>query len=549
MHPEKGRFYLPKNLNHASAKDRLLAYIIDFVAWSVVASILIGVLGGVGTYVSLAVYHLYFIVAHKMYGFTVGKQAMGIFIANAESTSVTWKQIVLRETVWKWVSAGFMMYGFIRLALMGEALHDKMSRTAVLTEKRKEDSFGKTAIVTVSVLVLFGSSVYYCITQTSFVGHLVVKRLAEKGHVVRGLKGNPKVGWSIDYWKGETPQGIFELRGIRFLYDFTSLYSVGRVHIKEIHVSSAALQLKNLPSFLQNQKDKKDVMPAEDAVEEKSMISGVTRILVDKVNLAKIRITRPGSEAIEVDRFYLSSLSLDKRDIMIKQAFIDASNIKLQVWDSHVDLSTGEMLLRSTFELRRGLHSSIIKPIGGKLEFHGKLYDPKLINAEAFDGRLRISYASNGLTVSARELTPSQYVRYDNALTHISAELRNRLCSGYGCLTGGKAYGSFYHTRKKFVFKDSEVWVAGQEQERMKLQLTSLWMNTITRAPIFSVSTDYTIDDFVSKMYFDKMYVVLTPEERGRVNRIRKDFFKYANRTLSSDAPKGAIPSREDFNK
>ncbi len=549
MLPDQGRFFLPKNLNHASPKDRLFAHLIDFVLLSVVSSFLIGALGGIGTYISIVAYHIYFIVAHKVYGFTVGKQAMGIFIANTESTSVTLKQIVLRETVWKWLSAVILMYGFLRLAVMGEALHDKMARTTVLTEKRKEVSFFKTAVVTMCMSLMFGSSVYYVVTQTAFVGHLAVKKLAEQGHIVRGLRGNPKSGWSIDYWKGETPHGTFELRGIRFIYDFTALYSVGNVHIKEIHVASAVMNMREMPRFLKKQNADEKQQAADAQEDGEGAVSRVARLLVDKVNLAKIRIARPGLDTIEVDQFSIVSLMIDRRDASVKQAYIDSSKIKLQIWDSNVHFASNTITLRSKFELRKGLHRAIIKPIVGSLKFEGEVYNPKLLDAEVFDGRLRLTYANNGLSVSARGLTPSLYVNYDNALRNITADLRNSVCSGYGCLTGGRAHGSFYHTNKKFLFRDQDVWAEGHEDDVMKLQLTSLWMNAISRSPIFSVATDYDIEDFVSILYYKKMYGDLAKAEKPRVDRIRKDFFKYSNRTLTSDTPKGAIPGIEDFNK
>lgn len=551
VHPEQGRFFLPKNLNHASFKDRLFAYIIDGVALSVASSLLIGVLGDVGTYTAFVVTHFYFIIGHKIFGMTVGKQAMGIFIANTESTSVTWQQIVLRETVWKWLSGAILFYGFLRLIFVGEALHDKLAKTAVLTEKRKEVSFFKTALVTVCMGVLFCSSVYYLVSQTAFVGHIVVKRLTEKGHVIRGLKGNPKSGWTVEYWKGEIPQGSFELRGIRFVYDFTALYSVGSVHIKEIHVTGATLRMKELPPFLKKGKAEEitAVSVPSVAAETDGLAAKVSRVLIDKVNLAKIRIVRPNAETIEVDRVHLQSLSIDRREASIKQAYINASNIQLQIWNSQVDFETGEIILRSDFELRKGLHTAIINPVKGRLEFHGQLFNPRTINAEFFDKRLRINYSANSLAVSARGLTPSKYIKYDSSLAVLNADMRNPMCSGYACLIGGKAYGSFFHTNKKFVFKGNEIWAVGHEDDKMKLQVTSLWMNTLTSAPIFSVSTDDNIEDFVSKMYFSKVYVDLNPKERHKADRIRKDFFKYGNRTLSSGSPKGAIPSRDDFNK
>lgn len=542
------RFFLPKTLNRAGAKDRLIAAIIDMIVLSVVSSFVIGTFGSFGSLLSIILCYAYFILGHKIFGVTVGKQAMGIFLASNDSAGLTWSQVILRETVWKWLSGFLLMYGYLRIYFVGEALHDKLSHTAVVSEKKMETSFLKATLVTISMVVIFLSSVYYLLMQTAFVGHYIVKQLEEQGHVIRGLKGNPKRGWSVDYWKGQSPQGSYELRGIRFYYDVSNLYDTGTLRVKEIQVSQALFKMNDLPAFLKKQKTSDTATSQKVAPVEESPTFMIRKMIVEKINFSNLKIERSGAETIEIKRFYIKQFEVDQERASIQQAFIDAPFIHFQLWNSHANLDGTKVVLKSEFELRKGLHRSILKTITGKVNFSGDIQAPKTMSVEVFDGRLKVAYFANSFTMRARNLTPSQYIQYDTQLTNITATVKNPYCSGYSCLIGNTGAGSFYHNKRKFVFNDSDVRAeGGASEDRMKLQLTSLWMNAISRSPIFSVSTDLELQDFVSQLYFAKNYYTLTPNDQKHIDVIRKDFFKYSNRTLTSE-PKGALPSREDFN-
>ncbi|MCC6138168.1 MAG: hypothetical protein IT287_06020, partial [Bdellovibrionaceae bacterium] len=376
----------------------------------------------------------------------------------------------------------------------------------------------------------------------------IVKKLEEQGHVIRGLKGTPKKGWTVDYWKGQSPQGTYELQDLRFHYDFSSLYETGTLRIKEIHVSRALYRMNDLPPFLQKQKVQK-ASPLQKE-EKKAVVSRsiLDKLIVEKINFANIKVVRNGAEDIDIKRFYIKQFEVDRQKASIQQAFIDAPFIKFQLWDSYVNLDGSNIVLKTEFELRKGLHRSILRTINGKLEFMGDIKTPRSIRAEAFNGGFKLNYYASSLSMQALRLTPSRYIRYDTNLTNITAKMRNDFCNGYSCLMGSRGSGVFYHNKRKFLFKGTDVWAEGSAPEdRMKLQLTSLWMNAISQSPIFSVSTDLELQDFVSNLYYSKTYFSLPLQDQKHVDIIRKDFFKYSNRTLSSE-PKGALPSREDFN-
>jgi uncharacterized RDD family membrane protein YckC len=544
-HKSKDRFFLPKTMNRASSKDRFVAYVIDMVVVSILSSLVVGAISFHASAVSLILNCLYFILGHKLYGVTVGKQAMGIFVASQESTGLTWKQTILREVFWKWVSAMLFMYGYIRILFFQEALHDKWGKTVVLSEKKADANFMKAALVTAIFIGLCVCSGYYAVTQTSLMGHVVAKSLIRQGHVIRGISGNPKKGWSIAYWKGQSEKGIYELNDIRFSYDFSKLYSTGILNIKEVNVSKAVYRVNDAVSFLNKNKSAIDKPEKSDKkpYDQQRLLS---KLLVGKINLGHLKIIRKNEIDIDINRFYISNLSVDKNQASFDQFYVDAPVVQFQAWNSSYDFATKVIDLKSNFQLRNGLHPSILKTVDGSIEYRGSLQNPNLVKAEFFGRRMRVGYAASNFYFKVNNFTPSQYLKYDKFVRNFSAVIQNRFCEGITCFTGGQARGQFVHNNKKFVFEGSSVWQPEIPNSRMKLQITSLLMNTLNTSPLFLVHTE-DLRNYISDIYFAKNYEMLSLEEKMNIDAVSKHYYKYTDRSTSSE--KGALPSRDDFNR
>lgn len=546
MFPDsKDRFFLPKTMNRASARDRFVAFVIDMVVVSVVASFVISTLGSAGTAVSVIFHYLYFILAHKLFGVTVGKQAMGIFLASNESTGLSWRRAFMREVFWKWVSGILLMYGYIRILFFQEALHDKWSKTAVLSERKVEASFLKAALVTFIFFGLCISTAYYSFTQTPLVGHIVAKHLMQQGHVIRGLSGNPTKGWRVGYWKGQSAQGSFELFDIHFAYDFSELYSSRILNIKEVNVAKAVYRMNGTPDFLNNKLPSRQQETSENQYNDQMVL--MSKLVVDKINLTHLKIIRKNEADIDLNRFYISKMSIDKNQASLAQAYIDSPSVHLQVWNSSVNFATKVVDIKSSFELRPSLHPSILKAIDGKIEFRGQLQNPSMVKAEIFKRRLSMYYVSSTFYLKVNNITPSQYIKYDGNIKNFSGEIKNRFCEGVSCLSGGQAKGQFVHNNKKFVFDGTSVWQDDKPESRMRLQMTSLFTDPANTAPLFLVHTEQDIKNYISDIYFAKNYDILSPAEKTNIEKVKKYYFKYSQRSTSSE--NGGLPSREDFNR
>jgi len=124
----------------ASLIDGMIIIIPMFILGLLVfALVSIGGLGSEGSGIFLRLFvpvliWIYFIVMTKNYGATLGKRAMGIKVISDKSENLSWGQVVLRETLGKFISAiilyiGYLMAGF---TARKQGLHDMIASTVVV---------------------------------------------------------------------------------------------------------------------------------------------------------------------------------------------------------------------------------------------------------------------------------------------------------------------------------------------------------------------------------------------------------------------------------
>jgi hypothetical protein len=97
----------------------------------------------------------YFIVMTKKYGATLGKKAFGLEVRSDKSESLSWGQVILRETIGKIVSYIIIYIGFIMAGFTGrkQALHDKIAGTVVVY-KDPNKKLGAGAVVLIIIACL-----------------------------------------------------------------------------------------------------------------------------------------------------------------------------------------------------------------------------------------------------------------------------------------------------------------------------------------------------------------------------------------------------------
>ncbi len=94
---------------------------------------------------NLLVSILYFAIMTKRYGGTLGKLAFGLQVISTDGGPLRWRQVILRESIGKWLSTLPLWFGFLRVvwAEKKQGLHDEMAGTAALIIKSSLYEYGK----------------------------------------------------------------------------------------------------------------------------------------------------------------------------------------------------------------------------------------------------------------------------------------------------------------------------------------------------------------------------------------------------------------------
>jgi len=76
----------------------------------------------------------YFIILTKVFGQTLGKMIVGIRVIRRKGGENSWGNIILRETIGKFLSAVLLLIGYLMAAFDGKkrALHDRIAGTYVV---------------------------------------------------------------------------------------------------------------------------------------------------------------------------------------------------------------------------------------------------------------------------------------------------------------------------------------------------------------------------------------------------------------------------------
>ncbi len=101
---------------------------------------------------------IYEIVLTYYFSATLGKMAMGIKVVSNNLGKISFIQVLLRETIGKFLSSVLLMIGFIMIAFDGkkQGLHDKIARSLVIKEPTKKV---KKWILVLAILLILVPSI------------------------------------------------------------------------------------------------------------------------------------------------------------------------------------------------------------------------------------------------------------------------------------------------------------------------------------------------------------------------------------------------------
>jgi len=120
-------------IKYAGFWIRYVASVIDALVL-IIPNMIISVVFDALSVPSLGTVFTYIILWTKKYQATLGKQAVGVRVISDKSESLSWGQLILRETIGKFISAIILLVGYIMAGFTErkQALHDKIASTAVV---------------------------------------------------------------------------------------------------------------------------------------------------------------------------------------------------------------------------------------------------------------------------------------------------------------------------------------------------------------------------------------------------------------------------------
>ena len=113
--------------------------------WGLLGAIYIRGWSNIWVVSNILVSAAYFAIMTKRYGATLGKLAFGLRVVSVDDKPLSWRQVILRESIGKWLSTLPLWFGFLRViwAEKKQGLHDEMAGTAVLIIKSSLYEYGK----------------------------------------------------------------------------------------------------------------------------------------------------------------------------------------------------------------------------------------------------------------------------------------------------------------------------------------------------------------------------------------------------------------------
>ncbi|WAA11688.1 RDD family protein [Fervidibacillus halotolerans] len=87
------------------------------------------------TFLSAVVFYLYFVLLTKYFGQTLGKMIFGLKVIPLTEEKFSWKTVLFREWIGRYISTSFMfLYFLVAFLPKKQGLHDFFSDTAVIHE-------------------------------------------------------------------------------------------------------------------------------------------------------------------------------------------------------------------------------------------------------------------------------------------------------------------------------------------------------------------------------------------------------------------------------
>lgn len=532
----------------ASPGQRAAAYVLDTLIVAVIFGILKAAAGrfaGVDLpdVAGLAASIAYFVFLQSVDGQTLGKKAVGIRVLPLDQSEagdrVPHVRLILRETIWKFLGALLLGYGFLRILIRADrsALHDQMTRTRVVSLNREPTSSPvrlSTVLGGLVALALIGAAAtYYVVNYTAYPLQKYANALEMMGLKVGPISGSLAHGYRIESISQQSDDYDFELKGIEFHFGTGDKNGKKQFIVRDLSLASARVNIRRLPeSFAARERarPKSDVQqgPFGDSDTRKRKMPSLTTILkVKSIDINDVEVLLPSRPAYKLRRLFLADLDVDTeiRTLSLGRFYVESDSIMFDVENVLAQDKTLSIMKPARLEIRPALFPEILNaPIDLSFEGHFENNKVTKLNVTGFGNRFRVNWDGESGEVVIANLTPLHYVKTELPFWNIDLKFAGELKK----FRMTQLQGSIGLRNTRFQL-DGNGFIHSRNGKSFVLvpRLSANWKAMLAGQDpgmILGSSVKAAARDVLSDLYFAKPMHALNESERALVERDQKYF-------------------------
>ncbi len=530
---------LPKSMNPASTMDRLAAQLIDLCllfSFSFGISILFGAFGAV---ISGAGSVLYFWLCHQFGGQTVGKKIIGLRVISVHSHSLNVFRVLLRETLGRALCLGTALLGYFGILIRrdGRGLHDLISGSIVVSEKRYQTTAAHFFGILLATVLTFSFSIYYVLFKTPVLATVGMHLLNSQGMGIGSLTGNIESGWKINTLYGSNSFFSFSVKGIHIKHDKAGLFNRGVWHLTEVSVDEVKLRM--VPGVLNFNYFEKGLVSSRVQLPLTLPYGFLSlKAAIDLVKAKKITILEDKKMNLVFTDVNVNKMTYQANTLNIDNLQSGKSSVnKLEVSQLIYNLENQKLLLKVKLFAKKEAYPILKKDLQASFSWSGALQKPERFRFVTFEDRLSIDFFRNDLLLTLHGFTPATYFYASPVFKNINTKLRNSNCIKVNCLQSLQGSGSFYLSSQKIDFKNNSAWFVGTNEEVLPFNYNEVVKALFTPKPILSIVSEETLSNFVSQLYYKKPMDQLQPQEQSVVTRDQV-YYKVLRERFDPNRPK-----------
>ncbi len=457
---------------------------------------------------------------------------------SVHAQSINIIRTLLRETVGRILCLGTAFLGYASIVFRndGRGLHDFLSGSIVISEKRHQTSILRFAGILFAVVMMFSFSVYYTLFKTPILATVGMHILNSNGMEIGSLTGNIEKGWKIDSFYGSNAVLDFSVKGIHIKHSSSGFFHRGAWRVNTINIDEIKIRLA--PNTLNFNYFERTPLAMRNIPQDQAFRLFKFRAFVDAVKIKIMTISDSEKLNLVFSDTNAAKMSLENNIFNLESINnSQTSTNKLEVSQLVYNLTDQKLLAKGKLLVRKDAYSVLKKDLEVSFSWSGSVRKPERFRLLTFEDRFSVDFFRNDLLITLRGFSPAAYIKASPTFKNINVKWRNSNCLFLGCLKSLQGSGSFFVSGQKIEFKNNSAWFVGTNEEVLPFNYNELVKALFSPRPILSVVSEETVSNFVSQLYYKKPMDQLLEQEQGLVKR-DSVYFKILRERFDPNRPR-----------